>query len=269
MTEYIASSELDRAAAEDLADPLVLVGLEPELGVRLLAGRASARVRDGVGHAVASTEFRTPVKNRRPSADGPVSDSTACSGCGIRPTTLPRSLRMPAMSRRLPFGLTLDVAGDDPALALELVERALVGDEAALAVLQRDDDLLADLRSRRSRPTSCSRCAGVWSRQTKCSVSLRVSAPGSRCALAEDLEAVADAEHRQPLPRRVDDRVHHRREPGDGAAAQVVAVGEPAGQHDRVDTVQVVVAVPECDRLAAGERARRVRRPGRRASPGR
>ena len=47
--------------------------------------------------------------------------------------------------------------------------------------------------------------------------------------------------------------VHHRREPGDRAAAQVVAVGEAAGQHDRVDAVQVGVGVPERDRLGAGD----------------
>ena len=40
-----------------------------------------------------------------PSVDGPVSASTACSGCGMIPTTLPASLRMAAMSRCDPFGL--------------------------------------------------------------------------------------------------------------------------------------------------------------------
>ena len=36
---------------------------------------------------------------------GPKPGSTACSGCGIRPTTLPRSFRRPAMSFTEPFGL--------------------------------------------------------------------------------------------------------------------------------------------------------------------
>ena len=47
----------------------------------------------------AATRFRTEVKNASPSVDGPNPSSTACSGWGIRPTTLPRSLVMPAMSR--------------------------------------------------------------------------------------------------------------------------------------------------------------------------
>jgi len=52
-------------------------------------------------------KLSTLVKKGRPSSVGPVSGSTLCSGCGINPTTLPRSLQMPAMSRRAPFGLPL------------------------------------------------------------------------------------------------------------------------------------------------------------------
>ena len=43
------------------------------------------------------------------------------------------------------------------------------------------------------------------------------------------------------------------REGGDGAAAQVVAVAEAAGQHEGVDALEVVLAVPEGDGLGAGE----------------
>ena len=53
------------------------------------------------------------------------------------------------------------------------------------------------------------------------------------------------------------DRVHHRREAGDRAGAQVVAVGEAAGDDDRVDAVRSCLAVPE--------RARPRRRAARRA----
>ena len=44
------------------------------------------------------------MKKPSPSDDGPVSGSMACSGCGIRPTTLPSALQMPAMSRAEPLG---------------------------------------------------------------------------------------------------------------------------------------------------------------------
>ncbi len=95
-----------RATSEDVHDPLVLVGLEPQFGVGLRVVGIRAGVGDGVDHEVATREFSSEVKKGRPSMPGPVSSSTACSGCGISPTTFPRSFRMPAMSRRLPFGLT-------------------------------------------------------------------------------------------------------------------------------------------------------------------
>ena len=68
--------------------------------------------------------------------------------------------------------------------------------------------------------------------------------------LAQDLEAVADAERRHPLASRVDDLGHHRREASDRTAAQVVAVREAARQHDRVDPLEVDIAVPQRDGLA-------------------
>jgi hypothetical protein len=59
--------------------------------------------------------------------------------------------------------------------------------------------------------------------------------PGQQVGLAQDLEAVADAEHRQPAAAASTTGAHDRGEPGDRPAAQVVAVGEAAGQDDRVD----------------------------------
>src|SRR5690606_32210260 len=95
-----------RPPAEDLADPLVLVVLHAELGVRLRLVRGLRRTLDRVeGHAFTSL-FRIEVKKPRPSTLGaPVSSSTACSGWGMRPTMLPASLVMPAMSLSEPFGL--------------------------------------------------------------------------------------------------------------------------------------------------------------------
>ena len=65
-----------------------------------------------------------------------------------------------------------------------------------------------------------------------------------QACFGEHLEAVADADHHAARRRVVGDRRHHRAEAGDGARSQVVAVGEPAGQHDHVDAVQRPVAVP-------------------------
>ena len=52
--------------------------------------------------------------------------------------------------------------------------------------------------------------------------------------LAEDLEAVADPQHQAALVGEGDDRLHRRREAGDRPGPQVVAVGEAAGDDDRV-----------------------------------
>ena len=71
--------------------------------------------------------------------------STAVSGCGISPATLPAALRTPAIPRSDPLGLPgssgpgdravgVRVAPQDAAVALQLVERRLVRVVAALAV---------------------------------------------------------------------------------------------------------------------------------------
>ena len=130
----------------------VLVLLEAEFGPRLLGVRGLGRVLDGVEAHALTSFLRIEVKNPRPSVRPvPISGSTACSGCGMRPTTLPAALVMPAMSRSEPLGLHVQVAEGDPALGLQLVEDALVGDIAAVDVLQRDGDLLARGVVRRSR----------------------------------------------------------------------------------------------------------------------
>ena len=74
---------------------------------------------------------------------------------------------------------------------------------------------------------------------------------GEQPGLGEHLEAVADPDDRTAGGRELGDRVHHRREPGDRAGAQVVAVREPAGHDDRVDAAHGRVAVPEHLGLAA------------------
>jgi hypothetical protein len=116
-------------------DAAVLVVLEAELAVRLLGGRGGERAADGVERGAllrgergglvegrvdvdavgveagfdtqaASTPSSADVKKRSPSVPGPKIGSTACSGCGMRPTTVPEAFEMPAMSRYEPFGLT-------------------------------------------------------------------------------------------------------------------------------------------------------------------
>src|SRR5438128_1557175 len=68
---------------------------------------------------------------------------------------------------------------------------------------------------------------------------------GQEAGLGEDLEAVADAEHGAPGAGEVGYRAHHRREAGDGAGAQVVAVGETPRQHHAVHPPQGGLVVPQ------------------------
>ena len=72
--------------------------------------------------------------------------------------------------------------------------------------------------------------------------------------LAEDLEPVADPEHGAALVGELGDGVHRRREAGDRARAEVVAVREAAGEDDGVDPRELGLGVP--DELGLGaERA--------------
>ncbi len=68
--------------------------------------------------------------------------------------------------------------------------------------------------------------------------------------LAEDLEPVADAQHRPPLGGEAANRLHRGREAGDRAGAEIVAIGEPAGDDDRVDSAQIPLLVPDEARVA-------------------
>ena len=61
------------------------------------------------------------------------------------------------------------------------------------------------------------------------------SAPGSRPASVSTWKPLQMPTTGPPAAANSADRVHHRREAGDRAGAQVVAVREPAGHDDRVD----------------------------------
>ena len=74
---------------------------------------------------------------------------------------------------------------------------------------------------------------------------------GQDPGLGQDLEAVARAEHRAAGRGERLDRAHHRREARDRAGAQVVAVGEAAGQDHGVGAAKIVVGVPHETRLPA------------------
>src|SRR3954452_23597697 len=103
--------ELDAVgiAAEQLRDPLVLGAGEPELQRLSPHVLSFACGHAGCGcfaHAAAAWVAPASARNRASPSSDPVSGSTACSGWGIRPSTLPASFMTPAMSRTLPFGFS-------------------------------------------------------------------------------------------------------------------------------------------------------------------
>ena len=90
----------------------------------------------------------------------------------------------------------------------------------------------------------------TW-RQTKRRPWFGSSAPGQQPRLAQHLKAVADPEHRPAVGGERGDRLHRGCETRDRPGAQVVAVGEAAGDDHRVEAGEVAVAVP--DELRVGD----------------
>ena len=67
---------------------------------------------------------------------------------------------------------------------------------------------------------------------------MRSIAPGSSPASSSTWNPLQMPSTRPPARGELLDAGHDRRKARDGARAQVVAVGEAAGQHDRVEAVQ-------------------------------
>jgi hypothetical protein len=68
---------------------------------------------------------------------------------------------------------------------------------------------------------------------------------GEEASFEEDLETVADAEDEAAGLGEFGDGVHDGRKAGDGAGAEIVAVGEAAGEDDGVAIVEVFGLVPD------------------------
>ena len=151
-----------------LDDEVVLVVREPELAV---AG--------GDRHAASVAAAATAERNSLMPSSEPVSGSTACSGCGIRPTTLPAGVGDAGdVAQRAVGVLARRVAEGDLAERLDLVEHRLGRVVAAGGVLDRDREQLA--RRARARP----RRLGARDREPTCLQRKRrlvfgSSAPGS------------------------------------------------------------------------------------------
>src|SRR5688572_33461323 len=121
----------------------------------------------------------------------------------------------------------VDVAEDDLALAFELFEQRVRGEEAALTVLDRDHEPVSNRAARKRRDVAALYLhLDVLTDEGKALVG--AESAGQQPRLAEDLEAVANPEYRTPSCRELGHGVHRGRQSCDGATAEVVAVREPA-----------------------------------------
>src|SRR3989441_267839 len=135
-------------------------------------------------------------------------------------------------------------------LVLERRERALVGDVAALAVLDRQLEYLA-----RAAAVGEERVRGLHPHGDEVAHEAERAVgdqrPGEQPRLAQDLEAVADAQHEATLAGVPRHGVHDGREHGQRAAAEGVAVREAARQDHAVRAAERAVLGLEGHRLVA------------------
>ena len=202
-----------------------------------LAHRRDTTIRPGGGALKRPAGRRSPSAaaspaNRRAPSVPPCAGSAARSGCGIRPSTRRFAERMPAMSRCDPFGFG-GVAEGDAVLALEPGERRGVGDVVAVVVGDRAGGCARRGRSRAVNALASVATVSAAGAQTNLSPALRISAPGSSPVSISTWKPLQTPRTWPPPSREVDHRPHHRRARGDGAAAQVVAEGEAAGDRRR------------------------------------
>ena len=81
-------------------------------------------------------------------------------------------------------------------------------------------------------------------------VGIAEQSPWKEMGFAKDLEPVADAKDLPAVGGEPGHALHNGTEAGDGPAAEVIAVGKPAGKHDTVifaEAAQVLVLMPKHD----------------------
>ena len=260
-----------RLAAEQFLDARVLALGDAVLAEQVLVDHAHARAACGRAAPRLATRpsayaLTTDSSTTRPSAL-PIHGSEARSGWGISPTTLRAALQIPAMLWREPLGFAVvgglapavDVAEDHLAIGFEGGRQVGVGEVVALAVGDRQPEHLA----LGARPGE--RRVGLFDphRQDarhELEAAVADHRPRQQARLEQHLEAIADAEHRSAPRGEGRDAGHDRREAGDRAGAQVVAVGEAARQDHRIRITQAGVLVPDERGPLADHRARRVER---------
>ena len=162
----------------------------------------TASARQAGASARCAAAASTSAASRSPPSADPSSGSTACSGWGMSPMTLPASLTTPATLPERAVHV-LGVAQHDLPAGRELDERPLVRVPGALAVLDGDHELLPELAAAHEDAVDA---LDVERRVSTDELELpvRTQDAGQQARLAQDLEPVADAraQGRRSLRRR-------------------------------------------------------------------
>ena len=184
------------------------------------------------------------------------------------PSTLPRSLMMPAMAFngavvvpvRIDHAVRRRVAEHHPALAFKPRDGFAVGDVIALAVRDRHADHLPGIiAAGKRRIRALDPQIDVAADEAK----LRVAHQHARqqAGLRRRSESRCRSPSTSPpFCSKATHRVHDRRAGGDRAAAQIIAVGKAAGDDDEIGAGrQLGFRVPDHRRLAPGDEPQRAR----------
>ena len=134
------------------------------------------------------------VRHKATPSTDPSSGSLARSGWGMSPTTLPRSLAIPAMSSRRAVGV-VDVAQHDTIVAAQALEGRVVARVVALEVVDREADHGAELCSS-GEHRSGRVDAALDGRAEELQPRVLLERAREQAGLRQHLEAVADAEDR-------------------------------------------------------------------------
>ncbi len=136
------------------------------------------------------------------------------------------------------------IAQHDAIFGFQLIERALIGDVAAFAVRDGNQQALALVGFGGKR-----RISGFHPQRHVLADEFQTAIAHQRArqqpALHQNLKAVADAQHQPAVGGEFADALHDGRKLGDGSAAQIIAVGKTAGKDQRIHIAEVGGIVPD------------------------
>ena len=161
------------------------------------------------------------------------------------PMTLPALFTMPAMSFMAPLGLVpCGVAEDDAAFAFKGLQGFFIADIVAFAVGHGAGDDIAFFHAV-GEEGGIVLNGQLHFAADEMQMGIAHEGAGQEARFGDDLEAIADAQNLEAFCGLGADIRHDGRARGDGAAAQIIAIGKTAGDDDEIDLGQFRIGVPD------------------------